>query len=126
MQMIMQRRSSSLQFGILPGNIPGESTRLKISLSGGRGYPEGIDAFHPSRIGKKLAQKKWAQGGRKVKLPKTPFPGSSACGARLPELSERQQQAERHKQNNRSHFGPVLWRQSPLASLIRKKLDSHE
>jgi hypothetical protein len=82
MQMIMQRRSSSLQFGILPGNIPGESTRLKISLSGGRGYPEGIDAFHPSRIGKKLAQKKWAQGGRKVKLPKTSF-----CGNDIPPKS---------------------------------------
>src|SRR5258705_10643047 len=52
--------------------------------------------------------------------------GSSACGAQLPELGEREQQAERHKQNNQSYFGPVLWRQSPLASLIRKKLDSHE
>ena len=52
--------------------------------------------------------------------------GSSACGAQLPKLGEREQQAERHKQNNQSYFGPVLWRQPPLALLIRKKLDSHE
>jgi hypothetical protein len=61
-----------------------------------------------------------------LNLVKTPFPGSSACGVQLPELGEREQQAERNKQNNQSHFGPVLWRQSPLASSIRKKLDSHE
>jgi hypothetical protein len=51
---------------------------------------------------------------------------SSARGAGLPELGECEQQAKSHKQNNQSHFGPVLWRQSPLASSIREKLNSHE
>jgi hypothetical protein len=36
--------------------------RMRGSLSGGRGYPEGIDAFRPSRIGKKLAE----NSGRKL------------------------------------------------------------
>jgi hypothetical protein len=38
------------------GTYLGERRGRQISLSGGRGYPKGIDAFQPTRIGKKLAK----------------------------------------------------------------------